>query len=450
MSTSSTSLDIVAQFIGRYRREFDFFEQAGRIVAQQLETQLESSGMRAMVTFRAKNPKRLEAKVRQRDAKKKYTSVDDIFADIVDLAGVRIALYFPAERLEVDKIIRERFTVAEVRAFEGSENPPYKKRFSGYWATHYRLQLREASLTDANMRFAEAKVEVQVASVLMHAWSEVEHDLVYKPLQGTLSEDELAILDELNGMVLAGEIALERLQRAAEARLSKQGASFENHYDLASFLIKYVRLKDGNELTEPVVGDVRVLFKFLQLLDISTAEELEPYLENLVPDSELRPVAEQIADQIIASDPARYNAYAVARNQESQADLKFPFIVDASTIRHDDHGAIGYFLSQWICLEKFLRELASVRGVEQTKRSSMPSAKVAESLGVFTDEQLRFIHYMRRVRNNLVHGVEVPESKFVMAMGQELAAVMNDLLDDDNVDVRQAAQQALGRVAAAA
>ncbi|MGN5476903.1 hypothetical protein ACTMU2_07915 [Cupriavidus basilensis] len=63
-------MDIIAQFIGRYRREFDFFEQAGRIVAQQLEIQLESSGIRAMVTFRAKNPKRLEAKVRQRDAKK--------------------------------------------------------------------------------------------------------------------------------------------------------------------------------------------------------------------------------------------------------------------------------------------------------------------------------------------------------------------------------------------
>ena len=48
----------------------------------------------------------------------------------------------------------------------------------------------------------------------MHAWSEVEHDLVYKPLNGTLSEEELAILDELNGLVLAGEIALERLHIA--------------------------------------------------------------------------------------------------------------------------------------------------------------------------------------------------------------------------------------------
>ena len=65
-------------------------------------------------------------------------------------------------------------------------------------------------------RYCRARIEIQVASVLMHAWSEVEHDLIYKPLQGTLSKEELAILDELNGLVLAGEIALERLQAAGK------------------------------------------------------------------------------------------------------------------------------------------------------------------------------------------------------------------------------------------
>ena len=37
--------------------------------------------------------------------------------------------------------------------------------------------------------------------MLMHAWSEVEHDLVYKPFSGNLSASELAILDEINGLV---------------------------------------------------------------------------------------------------------------------------------------------------------------------------------------------------------------------------------------------------------
>lgn len=44
-----------------------------------------------------------------------------------------------------------------------------------------------------------------------------------KPLQGRLSDDEYAILDELNGLVMAGEIALERLQKAGEARVAAGG-----------------------------------------------------------------------------------------------------------------------------------------------------------------------------------------------------------------------------------
>ncbi|WP_213202479.1 hypothetical protein [Erwinia rhapontici] len=41
--------------------------------------------------------------------------------------------------------------------------------------------------------------------MLMHARSEVEHELVYKPFQGNLSREEHMILDEINGLVLAGE-----------------------------------------------------------------------------------------------------------------------------------------------------------------------------------------------------------------------------------------------------
>ena len=221
--------EAIDEFITQYRREFDFFENAGRLVAQQLDARLETSGIRAIVTSRAKNPRRLDAKVRQRAVNRSYKSVSEIYTDIVDLAGVRVALYFPAERKEIDKIIRDQFNLSSTpKQFTGTSNPSYSKRFSGYWATHYRLQLRESTLPEMQQRYTEALVEVQIASVLMHAWAEVEHDLVYKPFQGTLSEDELAILDELNGMVLAGEIALERLQRAGELRITRRDALFGN------------------------------------------------------------------------------------------------------------------------------------------------------------------------------------------------------------------------------
>jgi ppGpp synthetase/RelA/SpoT-type nucleotidyltranferase len=92
----------------------------------------------------------------------------------------------------------------------------YKKRFSGYLPTHHRVYLREFSMNEAEKRYASALIEVQGASVLTHAWAEVEHELVYKPQQGSLSYDEYSILDQINGLVVAGELALEQLQRVGK------------------------------------------------------------------------------------------------------------------------------------------------------------------------------------------------------------------------------------------
>jgi hypothetical protein len=69
----------------------------------------------------------------------------------------------------------------------------------------------------------------------MHACSEVEHDLVYKPLSGELSEDELAILNEINGLVIAGEIALERLQKAITEKTQRK-KEITNKYELSNLV----------------------------------------------------------------------------------------------------------------------------------------------------------------------------------------------------------------------
>uniref|UniRef100_A0A914YW84 RelA/SpoT domain-containing protein n=1 Tax=Panagrolaimus superbus TaxID=310955 RepID=A0A914YW84_9BILA len=122
--------------------------------------------------------------------------------------------------------------------------------------------MSDSTLNESQKRYSEAKVEIQVASVLMHAWSEVEHDLVYKPLQGALSEEEYAILDELNGLVLSGEIALERLQRAGELRASTRGREFTNHYDLAASLLDLARIHlSVGDVTQAAMGRVDVLFE---------------------------------------------------------------------------------------------------------------------------------------------------------------------------------------------
>ena len=146
------------------------------------------------------------------------------------------------------RLIDELFVVSATKKFPDGSPPSYEKRFAGYSATHYRIRLRESNLAEAQKRYAEARIEVQIASVLMHAWAEVEHDLVYKPFEGKLSDDEYAILDELNGMVMAGEIALERLQRAGDVRVASRDRPFANHYELAAHLLNKAKVGESTAM----------------------------------------------------------------------------------------------------------------------------------------------------------------------------------------------------------
>jgi ppGpp synthetase/RelA/SpoT-type nucleotidyltranferase len=363
------------------------------MVAQILDSTLQSAGIRAIVTSRAKNPTRLEAKVRQRAVKENYQSVDDIYDDIVDLAGVRVALYFPGEREEVGKVIQNLFSlVSDPKEFPTAAQPTYKKRFSGYWATHYRVRIPDGSLNESQKRYTEARVEVQVASVLMHAWSEVEHDLVYKPLQGNLSDEEYAILDELNGLVLSGEIALERLQRAGD-------------------------LSDVN-LNEASIGRVDVLYQLLKATNLDTPDQLKRFVTFLHSDIEKRPLSEQIIDQVLAEDPARYAVYDQIRLSEASIALQTS---DSSRISQSQ--AIGEFMALWIEYERRVRAMAA-----NSDESSlvMPTTRFLYQFNL-PQEILASADRLRRFRNQLVHGIEVPDAESIRAETEELRSLLGTI-----------------------
>jgi ppGpp synthetase/RelA/SpoT-type nucleotidyltranferase len=86
---------VIDAFVSEYERQFDFWDASARTARGLLEAELSSSGLRAIVTSRAKSVDRLVEKLRQRDRETPYSSVAQISGDIADLAGVRVALYFP-------------------------------------------------------------------------------------------------------------------------------------------------------------------------------------------------------------------------------------------------------------------------------------------------------------------------------------------------------------------
>lgn len=413
-------MGLIEDFIVRYRKEYDFYDQAARLMAQILEGRLQAAGIRAIVTSRAKAVGRLEAKVRKRHSAKTYKSIDDIFNDIVDLAGVRVALYFPGERTQVDSAIKSLFFLTEPqKEFPSAPSPTYPKRFSGYWATHYRVQIRESFLNVAQSRYKDARIEIQVASVLMHAWAEVEHDLAYKPLQGKLSDDEYAILDELNGLVIAGEIALERLQKAGETRVATGGRVFSNHYDLAAHLLNAAGPILKGPVTDTALGRVDLLFDFLNKLNLSKPDLLHPYITTLHPDIERRPLAEQIIDQLLAEADSRYKIYEDVRlNRPVPGDYE-PTIQEK--IDPDVHQAIGFFLAHWITFEQAVHE--KTKALFGEKPPIIRASKILEKLGSVNDDTIKEVERIRRIRNNVVHGIEIPQTIDLHEAGLRIQAI---------------------------
>lgn len=409
-------MDLINQFIENYKKRMPFYESTGRLAAKQLESALQAAGIRAMVTTRAKNPGRLKSKVQRRNALRPvpYKNMTEIYEDIVDLAGVRVSLYFPGDRDKTNSLIVDLFSVLETKQFpDESRSPTYNKRFSGYWANHYRAFMKEETLSPSQIKHASAHIEIQVASVLMHAWSEVEHDLVYKPLQGTLSEEELAIVDELNGLVLAGEIALERLQSAGNERMKNKQATFSSQYELASYLYNYLSNNFRPEDIELRMGNIELLFKLISRLRMNSVREIEPVLKSVKFEKDRRNISQQIIDQFITGNEKHYLIY-----QELRTD-NFNGYEEASQ-------AINFFFSQWVPLEHYLNVITYKNSPKTRGAFNINTLK---RLNILDKECLNKIISLRKIRNVLIHNIEIPDVDDITRQGNEARDLLLELTE---------------------
>ncbi len=105
---------------------------------------------------------------------KNYT---DPFKQTEDFVGIRIVLYFPSDIPRVEKLLHEKFLL------EQSENKSNKLEINefGYRSHHCIIKVVKSWCGTPNYRGLEnLKCEVQIRTVLMHAWAEIEHKLQYK------------------------------------------------------------------------------------------------------------------------------------------------------------------------------------------------------------------------------------------------------------------------------
>lgn len=216
MKSNPELITFVNSYVRNYKSQC---QKAADKILYNLSSKLEKRKIKFLGSARAKKKKSLLKKLRNR-FKVKAGKIDrgKIFDEIVDLAGARIALYFPRDRMQVESLIFKHFENVEYISHPKEDKPRKSpKRFEGYCADHYRVDSGIKLKLSNNIR-QKLRVEIQVVSMLMHSLMEIEHDLVYKPGSPILEYDELAFLDIVNGSVIAGEVALEAMEQKLMSR----------------------------------------------------------------------------------------------------------------------------------------------------------------------------------------------------------------------------------------
>lgn len=404
-------MGVINKFIEQYNKEVDYYEKAAQICAHRCENEIERSGIRAIVSYRAKRADRLKDKLIKRNNKKDYECIEDVYKDIVDLAGVRIAIYFPGEIEIVDKFIRNNFELVKVKHFpqdnnnNTSQKSNYKKIFSGYHATHYRVKLKREKCSREQLKYCQANIEIQVASVLMHAWAEVEHDLVYKPLSGDLSRDEYEILDEINGLVLSGEVALRRLQKAVKERVRSQNKPFSNHYEVAAFLSDRICAKYDKDTDDLVMGRADMLFKFLKYAKLDKPQQLNKYIMCTEISFEDDDIVDQIINTILDEDIILYSYYLKAKNE---INGKNPYRTIDKNDEEIKASMLQEFTDKWLSYQNVIKSyLQKYHSVDISEDNVIRLENIKTI--VEDKEILKKVNIIQETRNEIVHSKKEPE-----------------------------------------
>jgi putative GTP pyrophosphokinase len=166
--------------VEQYGRKKDLYEEFAEAAKNILAVATQSRGSRiSEIQFRAKEVascgKKAITPSEQNPAEPKYKNP---LADITDLAGVRVITFFPRTIEDVCRCIQEQFQVIEKVDHTATAQ---KEERLGYQSVHYvvRLGANRSGLAEYQ-KFKSLVAEIQVRTVMQHAWAEIEHDIRYK------------------------------------------------------------------------------------------------------------------------------------------------------------------------------------------------------------------------------------------------------------------------------
>jgi ppGpp synthetase/RelA/SpoT-type nucleotidyltranferase len=153
----------------------------------------------------------------------------DPITQVTDLAGARVITFFPKTVDQVCDVIESQFTVHE--RSDKADELRQQERF-GYQSVHYLVSLGpHRTHLPEYARFRGYTAEIQVRTILQHAWAEIEHDIQYKS-EATIPSSIRRRFMSIAGLLEIADREFQVIQEEDEAlRRSARALVEQGHLD---------------------------------------------------------------------------------------------------------------------------------------------------------------------------------------------------------------------------
>jgi ppGpp synthetase/RelA/SpoT-type nucleotidyltranferase len=209
--------------------------------------------------------------------------------DITDIAGVRIITYLSDDVDKIADLVEREFAVDRANSIDkrGALDPD---RF-GYNSLHYVIEMSPDRILLSEYReFATLKAELQIRSILQHAWAEIEHDLGYKNT-ASVPRDVRRRFSRLAGILELADSefvqlrnSLARYEEGVGAQIKEEPSAVDiNRLSLSEFCktseyVKRLDIKVAQNIAGTLADDVWIDdsdVSRLQYFGIATIAQLE-------------------------------------------------------------------------------------------------------------------------------------------------------------------------------
>lgn len=263
------------------------FERLGNNMQEALTTFLADAEINILaVTYRIKEVDSFIEKIERKNYKNPIDEIEDIL-------GLRIICYYQTDVDKIREIILNEF---EIQESQDKEEILEEDQF-GYRSYHLIGKIKKSWLSAPNYRGLEnLKFEIQIRTVLMHAWAEIAHKLAYKQkihIPSHLKRKLFRIsakLEEADEQFEDLKSESNKYKEAIIAELKKTKGQFDynmklNLDNLQAFLdFKFPDREKFIENTRSLLDEM-ILFKISFAMLLEYIDITEEYLDKIEKDS---------------------------------------------------------------------------------------------------------------------------------------------------------------------